>query len=74
MPRNLDRRVEAMVPVDDPALQSRLEQILDVNLIDDVLAWTLGPDGVWQKVPTEVGCETQLRFQELAVERGRPRL
>ena len=74
MPRNLDRRVEAVVPVDDPALQLRLEQILDVNLVDDVLAWTLGPDGVWQKVPTEVGCEAQLRFQELAVERGRPRL
>jgi polyphosphate kinase len=74
MPRNLDRRVEAVVPVDDPALQSRLEQILDVNLLDDVLAWTLGPDGVWHKVPTEVGCEAQLRFQELAVERGRPRL
>ena len=74
MPRNLDRRVEAMVPVDDPALQSRLEQILDVNLVDDVLAWTLGPDGSWQKVPTEVGCDTQLRFQELAIERGRPPL
>ena len=42
MPRNLDRRVEALVPVDDPALQDRLDEILEVNLADDTLAWTLG--------------------------------
>ena len=41
MPRNLDRRVEALVPVDDPELQARLQEILDVNLADDVLAWKL---------------------------------
>ena len=45
MPRNLDRRVEALVPVDEPDLQARLEEILDVNLADDTLAWVLGPDG-----------------------------
>ena len=39
MPRNLDRRVEAVTPVIDPALTARLQEILDVNLADDVLAW-----------------------------------
>ena len=51
MPRNLDHRVEAIIPVEDPALQRRLEQILQVNLSDDDLAWELGPDGTWTKVP-----------------------
>ena len=41
MPRNLDRRVEALVPVDEPELQARLEEILEVNLADDTLAWAL---------------------------------
>jgi polyphosphate kinase len=66
MPRNLDRRVEAMVEVDDDPLQARLRQILEVNLADDVLAWTLGPDGAWSKVPTVDGNDTHLRLQELA--------
>ena len=39
MPRNLDRRVEALVPVDEPELQARLDEILEVNLADDTLAW-----------------------------------
>jgi polyphosphate kinase len=41
MPRNLDRRVEAIFPVSDPGLQERLEEILQLNLEDDVLAWEL---------------------------------
>jgi polyphosphate kinase len=69
MPRNLDRRVEAMVEVDDHQLQDRLRQIVEVNLADDVLAWTLGPDGTWSKVPTVHGNDTHLRLQELASNR-----
>jgi polyphosphate kinase len=69
MQRNLDHRVEALVPVTDPALAERLDQILSVLLEDDTLAWRLGPDGTWTKVPTERGSNTQLRLQELAVER-----
>jgi polyphosphate kinase len=55
MNRNLRRRVEAVVPVTDPELQARLEEVLQVNLADDVLAWELGPDAVWTKVPTTEG-------------------
>jgi polyphosphate kinase len=73
MPRNLDRRVEALTPVDDETLQAQLEEILDVNLVDDVLAWSLGPEGVWRKVPTVHGRDTHVRLQELALERGRHR-
>jgi polyphosphate kinase len=71
MPRNLDRRVEAMTPVGDPDLQARLQEVLDVNLADDVLAWDLGGDGAWAKVETTKGVNTHLRLQELAFERAR---
>ncbi|HEX9316315.1 MAG TPA: polyphosphate kinase 1, partial [Actinomycetota bacterium] len=71
MVRNLDERVEALVPVTDPALTARLDEILAVNLADDVLAWELQPDGSWTKVPTRVGVNTHKRLQELAVARAR---
>ncbi len=73
MPRNLDRRVEAMVPVDDPDLQARLQEVLDINLADDTLAWALAGDGGWTKVATLEGENTHLRLQELAFERARRR-
>jgi len=70
MPRNLDRRVEATIPIEDPALQARLAEVLDVNLADDERAWELCPDGSWAKVPTTVGVRAQRRLRELAVERA----
>jgi len=70
MPRNLDKRVEAMLRVTEPNLRARLDEILELNLADDVLAWTLEPDSTWRKVPTVVGLESHVRFQELAVARA----
>jgi len=70
MPRNLNGRVEALTPVEDPDLQQRLEQVLEINLADDVLAWELSSDGVYRKVPTEVGINTQERLKELALARA----
>lgn len=71
--RNLDRRIEALVPVIDPEAQARLTELLDVELADDTNAWTLGPDGNWSRVPTEKGLSAQRQLQELAVERARRR-
>jgi polyphosphate kinase len=70
MPRNLDRRVEAMAEVKDPVLKARLQEILDICMADDVLAWTLGPDGRYTKVPTVKGVDTQHRLQERATARA----
>jgi polyphosphate kinase len=47
MPRNFDRRVEAVAPVDDPALHIRLRALLSTYLNDNRQAWDLGSDGVW---------------------------
>jgi polyphosphate kinase len=70
MPRNLDRRVEVLTPVLDPELKSRLREILDILLDDDVLAWTMGSDGRWTRVPPGGHLETHERLQRLTVERA----
>jgi polyphosphate kinase len=52
MDRNLDRRVEAVAPVEDHDAQVRLAKILDVMLDDDRRSWQLMPDSTWKR--TEV--------------------
>ncbi len=69
MPRNLDGRVEALVSITDPASQARLDEILDVNLEDDVLAWEMQPDGTWHKCRPERFVETHLRLHDLTAAR-----
>ncbi|MEM9035981.1 MAG: polyphosphate kinase 1 [Actinomycetota bacterium] len=68
MPRNLDRRVEAIAPILDPQHKDRLEEVLDMLREDDVLAWELSSDGTWWKVPTEKGLDSHLRLAELTTE------
>jgi polyphosphate kinase len=69
MGRNLDGRIETVVPVTDPRLQARLAEIVDVLLADDVLAAELHADGSWHKVPTVRGLDAQAELHRLAVER-----
>ena len=49
MPRNLDKRVELLAPVEDKELKAELEDTLERCLADDTFAWTLGPDGSWTR-------------------------
>ena len=69
MPRNLDRRVEVLTPVVEPVLQARLDEVLEVELADDVLAWSMGPDGRWTRAAPGGSVETHARLQELTTER-----
>lgn len=73
MERNLDRRVEAVVQVEPPELQARLRELLEIELVDDALAWELAADGTWHKVAPTAGFNAQEHFAHLAVERGRRR-
>src|SRR4051794_16839421 len=49
MPRNLDNRVELVVPVEEDALQDELEDTLERCFADDTFAWELEPDGEWRR-------------------------
>jgi polyphosphate kinase len=54
MKRNLEARVETVVPVDDPDCQRALREILDVQLGDRRSAWEMQPDGTYvQRIPGE---------------------
>ncbi len=54
MTRNLDRRVEAVVPVEDPDIIKDLQEILGVMLADNRQAWELQPDGQYiQRHPAD---------------------
>ncbi len=50
MPRNLERRVEILFPVEDPRLQEKLKHILAGQLKDNMKAHVLQPDGSYEKV------------------------
>ncbi len=49
MPRNLDSRVELLVPIDSPALRGELDDTLERCLTDDTFGWTLDADGDWTR-------------------------
>jgi polyphosphate kinase len=70
MPRNLDRRVEALAPVRAPRLRERLEEILAIELSDTELAWELHDDGTWTRVRNGHGVNAQQELYELAVARA----
>ena len=54
MPRNLDRRIEAAVPLESPGHREVVRQQLDLIWTDNRQAWDLAADGSWtQRVPHE---------------------
>jgi polyphosphate kinase len=74
MPRNFHRRVEAMIPIEDPALRGRLMEILELQRADNVKAWSLRADGKYERVQPRAGApllRSQQRFIDMTRDRVR---
>ncbi|MEI7546712.1 MAG: polyphosphate kinase 1 [Actinomycetota bacterium] len=50
MGRNLDRRIEVLVPVVHPKHQAWLDQVIEFDLADDIVCHELGPTGEWHRL------------------------
>jgi polyphosphate kinase len=69
MTRNLDRRVEAVTPIEDPTLKKQLKDILDILLSDNRQAWDLHSDGRYiQRQPAKG--EAERSAQKIFMERA----
>ena len=65
MERNLDRRVEAVVPVQDPELCMHLEWLLQLYLDDNSAAWTMASDGAYKRAEATGDREARRSQDEL---------
>ena len=72
MPRNLNDRVELMIPVEDPELKARLKKMVDIELADNQKAHRMQSDGTWEKTIAGENkiCAHEI-FQHLAEERDK---
>ncbi|MCU0567942.1 MAG: polyphosphate kinase 1 [Oculatellaceae cyanobacterium Prado106] len=71
MPRNLDRRVEVITPVEDPHILKDLQEILGIMLADNRHAWELQPNGQYtQRRPdaNHLEQDSQTQFMETAAQ------
>ena len=73
MPRNLDRRVEIVFPVEDEAIKEEILHVLDLEFRDNVKAHILQPDGAYEK-PDKRGkvlVNSQMEFCREATEHAK---
>jgi len=71
MERNLDRRVEVMVPIEDPHLQDELLDDFEITWRDDLYTWVLGTDRRWRRLQPVSDFSAQEEFRRRALNRSR---
>ncbi|MEK6719899.1 MAG: polyphosphate kinase 1 [Chloroflexota bacterium] len=70
MDRNLDRRVEAVVPIEDGEAKVRISEIVDILLADDRRAWAMDRRGSWSRVEDALGRPGTIDTHRLLMERA----
>ena len=70
MDRNLDRRVEAVVPVEDSEAKGRIAEIVELMLADDRRSWQLQPDASWLRTEVLEGRSGTIDTFEVLKERA----
>ncbi|QCW78654.1 polyphosphate kinase 1 [Streptomyces sp. S6] len=73
MHRNLDRRIEALVRVTDPAHRAALSRLLETGMADTTSSWHLGPDGNWTRHATDAEGQPLRHVQEMLIDARRRR-
>jgi len=73
MHRNLDRRIETLVRVADPAQRATLVRLLETGMADDAASWHLGPDGEWTRHAYDADGRPLRNVQEALIEARRRR-
>ena len=71
MERNLDRRVEVTVPIQDPALQKEIVENFVISWSDDLYTWVLGTDRRWRRLQPVNNISAQRIFKARAIQRSR---
>jgi polyphosphate kinase len=71
MERNLDRRVEVQVPIENRTLQQELLEAFEVTWRDDLFTWVLGTDRRWRRLQPVNNFSAQSEFKRLAMLRSR---
>jgi polyphosphate kinase len=73
MERNLDRRVEVLVPITDGAVQAELLEAFAMTWRDDQFSWVLGTDRRWRRIQAVNNFSVQREFKRQALAKARLR-
>ena len=70
MPRNLDKRVEIIIPIEDKEIKEKVRHILDVYIADNEKAYYMQPNGTYKKLNTKGQnlVNSQMQFCKEAIE------
>ncbi len=74
MHRNLDRRVEVLVPIEVPAHVARIKEFLEFAAADTTASWRLDSNGTWRRMKRDANGLALADFQETLVARNRTKI